>query len=201
MNQSSLLKRGFILEYITLSWNVVDVIIVIIAAYAARSVALAGFGLDSLIEIVASVVVVWQLAGVNQHRERLALRLIGIAFIALVIYIVAQLFYTFFTGVHAVSSVGGIIWIAITLLVMLLLAFGKRTTGQQLQNEVLLTEGRVTLVDAYLAGAVLVGLVLNAILGWWWADPLASLVIVYYGIREAIHALRESRVTTEENVG
>lgn len=75
---------------------------------------------------------------------------------------------------------------------MLLLAFGKRMAGQQLKNEVLLTEGRVTLVDAYLAGAVLLGLVLNALFGWWWADPLASLVIVYYGIREAFHALRES---------
>ena len=80
---------------------------------------------------------------------------------------------------------------------MLLLAFGKRVTGQQLKNEVLLTEGRVTLVDAYLAGAVLVGLALNARFGWWWADPLASLVIVYYGIREAIHALRESAESGE----
>ncbi len=188
----SLLRRGLILEYITLGWNVVGVIIVIIAAYAARSVALAGFGLDSLIEIFASVVVVWQLTGVNLHRERMALRLIGIAFIALVIYIVAQLLFTFLTGTHAVPSIGGIVWISATFIAMLLLAFGKRTTGQQLKNEVLLTEGRVTLVDAYLAGAVLVGLVLNALFGWWWADPLASLVIVYYGIREAIHALRES---------
>jgi divalent metal cation (Fe/Co/Zn/Cd) transporter len=80
---------------------------------------------------------------------------------------------------------------------MLLLAFGKRRTGQQLKNEVLLTEGRVTLVDAYLAGAVLVGLILNALFGWWWTDPLASLVIVYYGIREAIHALHESAQSVE----
>lgn len=75
---------------------------------------------------------------------------------------------------------------------MLLLALGKRITGRQLKNEVLLTEGRVTLVDAYLAGAVLLGLALNALFGWWWADPLASLVILYYGVREAIHALHES---------
>ncbi len=156
-----------------------------------------GFGLDSLIEIFASVVVVWQLTGVNQHRERMALRLIGSAFIALVIYIAAQLIFSFVTGTHAVTSLGGIVWIAATFLTMLLLAFGKRTTGQQLKNEVLLTEGRVTLVDAYLAGAVLVGLLLNALFGWWWADPLASLVIVYYGIREAIHALRESAAQHE----
>jgi Predicted Co/Zn/Cd cation transporters len=192
LNDTALIKRGLLLEYLTLGWNVVGVIIVIIAAYAARSVALAGFGLDSLIEIFASVVVVWQLTGVDQRRERLALRLIGIAFIALVIYILVQLFYTFLMGTHATTSVGGITWITATFIAMLLLAFGKRITGQQLKNEVLLTEGRVTLVDAYLAGAVLVGLVLNASLGWWWADSLASLVIVYYGVREALHALRES---------
>jgi divalent metal cation (Fe/Co/Zn/Cd) transporter len=185
-----LLRRGLMLEYITLGWNVVGVVIVVIAAYLAHSVALAGFGLDSLIEIFASVVVVWQLTGANMHRERLALRLIGIAFCALVVYIVAQLLYTLFTKTHATTSIGGIVWIALTFVVMLLLASGKRVTGQQLKNEVLLTEGRVTLVDAYLAGAVLVGLILNALFGWWWADPLASLVIVYYGIREAIHALR-----------
>lgn len=197
MNQSALLKRGLLLEYLTLGWNVVGVIIVILAAYVARSVALAGFGLDSLIEIFASVVVVWQLTGINLKREHLALRLIGIAFIALVIYIVAQLLYTLLTGTHPATSVGGIIWIAATFIAMLLLASGKRVTGRQLQNEVLLTEGRVTLVDAYLAGAVLLGLVLNALFGWWWADPLAALVIIYYGIREAIHALHESAEARE----
>jgi divalent metal cation (Fe/Co/Zn/Cd) transporter len=199
LSQTALLKRGLLLEYLTLGWNVVGVILVILAAYAARSVALAGFGLDSLIEIFASVVVVWQLRGINLNRERLALCLIGIAFIALVIYIVGQLLYTFLTETHPTTSVGGIVWIAATFIAMLLLAFGKRVTGQQLQNEVLLTEGRVTLVDAYLAGAVLLGLLLNALFGWWWADPLASLVIIYYGIREAIHALYESRAAGKES--
>ena len=198
MSQAALLKRGLLLEYLTLGWNVVGVMLVILAAFAARSVALAGFGLDSLIEIFASVVVVWQLTGVNLKREHRALRLIGIAFIALVIYILAQLLYTFLTGTHPATSVGGIIWIAATFLAMLLLAFGKRVTGRQLHNEVLLTEGRVTLVDAYLAGAVLLGLILNALFGWWWADPLAALVIIYYGIREAIHALHESQEVREK---
>ena len=192
VERARLLRRGLLLEYLTLGWNVVGVVIVIAAAYAARSVALAGFGLDSLIEIFASVVVVWQLTGVNLQRERQALRLIGLAFIALVIYLLAQLLYTFLTGTRPAPSLGGILWIAVTFVAMLLLAFGKRVTGQRLKNEVLLTEGRVTLVDAYLAGAVLVGLLLNALFGWWLADPLASLVIVYYGIREALHAFRES---------
>lgn len=187
-----LLRRGLLLEYCTLGWNVVGVIILLFAAYAARSVALAGFGLDSLIEIFASVVVVWHLTGVHLNRERLALRLIGIAFVFVVVYIAAQLAYTALTRTHPAASMGGIAWTAATFIAMLFLAYGKHVTGQQLGNEVLHTEARVTLIDAYLAGTVLIGLVVNAFVGWWWADPLASLVIVYYGVREARHAFHES---------
>ena len=190
MQQSLLLKRGLILEFLTLGWNVVGVVIVAAAAYAARSVALAGFGLDSLIEIFASVIVVWHLRGVQQHRERLALRLIGGAFFALALYILGQLLVTLLTRTHPAPSVGGIAWLAATFIAMLLLAWGKHVTGKQLGNEVLLTEGKVTRVDAYLAGAVMLGLLLNALLSWWWADPLASLVIVYYGVKEGVHAWR-----------
>jgi len=189
---AQLTRLGLLLEYATLGWNVVGVVILAFAAYAARSVALAGFGLDSLIEIFASVVVVWHLLGIRLDRERTALRLIGIAFVLLVVYIASQLAYTVLARIHPAASAGGIGWTAATFVAMLLLAHGKRVTGERLGNEVLRTESRVTLVDAYLAGAVLIGLALNALAGWWWADPLASLVIVYYGIREARHALHES---------
>lgn len=191
-----LLRRGLLLEYVTLAWNVVGVVVLVLAAFAARSVALAGFGLDSLIEIFASVAVVWQLIGVHRDRERFALRLIGIAFVLLVGYIGAQLAYTVLSRVHPAASAGGIAWTAATFVVMLMLAHGKHATGRQLGNDVLQAEARVTLVDAYLSGAVLVGLALNALLGWWWADPLASLVIVYYGVREARHAFLESAAWT-----
>ncbi|MGZ6385997.1 MAG: cation transporter [Ktedonobacteraceae bacterium] len=194
MVQAQLIRRGLLLEYLTLGWNVVGVIIVVAAAYMARSVALAGFGLDSLIEIFASIVVVWQLLGINQHRERLALCLIGAAFFALAVYILAEIIVTLLTQTHPQPSMVGIVWLAATFIVMLLLAYGKHVTGKQLSNVVLMTEGHVTLIDAYLAGAVLIGLILNALFGWWWADPLASLVIVYYGIREGIHAWRGEEV-------
>ncbi len=188
MVQAPLIRRGLLLEYLTLGWNAVGVVIVAVAAYKARSVALAGFGLDSLIEIFASVIVVWQLLGIKQHRERLALRLIGAAFFALALYILAQIIVILLTELHPAPSIGGIVWLAATFIAMLILAYGKRVTGKQLGNVVLMTEGHVTLIDAYLAGAVLIGLILNALFGWWWADPLASLVIVYYGIREGMHA-------------
>jgi divalent metal cation (Fe/Co/Zn/Cd) transporter len=178
------LQRGLLLEYLTLGWNVVGTVIVVAAALAAGSVALAGFGLDSLIEIFASLVVVWQLKGIHQDRERPALRLIGAAFLLLGAYVLVQSARTLLTAARPASSPAGIAWLAATLLAMLLLARGKHRTGTRLGNRVLLTEGRVTLVDAYLAAAVLVGLVLNALLGWWWADPLAGLVIVFYGFKE-----------------
>lgn len=187
---ATLLARGLRLEYLTLGWNVVGVVAVAFAAIAARSVALAGFGLDSLIEIFASVVVVWQLRGINQGRERMALRLIGTAFFALALYILAQAAYTLVAQIHPARSPLGVAWLAATLAAMLLLAWGKLVTGRQLRNPVLLTEARVTLIDALLAAAVLVGLVLNALLGWWWADPVAALVIVYYGIKEGLTAWR-----------
>jgi divalent metal cation (Fe/Co/Zn/Cd) transporter len=183
-DQQRLLRRGLRLEYLTLGWNVIGSVVVIVAAVAARSVALAGFGLDSLIEIFASVVVVRQLTGASQARERQALRLIGGAFFALALYILGQSVVVLVAQAHPRHSGPGIVWLAATLAAMLLLSYGKRLTGKQLGNAVLTTEARVTLIDAYLAAAVLVGLILNALAGWWWADPLAGLVIVYYGIRE-----------------
>lgn len=192
MQAPALLTRGLRLEYATLAWNVVGSGVVIAAALAAGSVALAGFGLDSLIEIFASVIVVWQLKGTEAGRERRALRLIGAAFVALAVYVLAQAAYTLVAGGHPDTSPAGIAWLAATLAAMLLLAWGKLRTGRQLGNHVLLTEARVTLVDAYLAAAVLAGLLLNAAGGWWWADPLAGLVIVYYGFREGVAAWRDA---------
>lgn len=187
-----LLRRGLRLEYATLAWNVVGTAVIIAAAVRAESAALAGFGLDSLIEIFASTIVVWQLKGVNQSRERTALRLIGIAFFLLSLYVLVQSVYVLVSGQRPGSSPSGIAWLAATVVVMLFLAWGKLATGRRLRNPVLQTEARVTLVDAYLAAAVLVGVVLNGWLGWWWADPLAGLVIVYYGAREGREAWRHA---------
>jgi divalent metal cation (Fe/Co/Zn/Cd) transporter len=187
-----LLQRGLRLEYATLAWNVVGSVLVLVAAAAARSVALAGFGLDSLIEIVASAVVVWQLKGSDKRRERKALRVIGVAFMLLALYIGAQSLYVLAVGFRPHHSQLGIVWLALTALAMFALAYGKSATGRALGNRVLQTEAQVTVIDGLLAVSVLVGLLLNAWLGWWWADPLAAVVIVYYGLREGGAALRET---------
>jgi divalent metal cation (Fe/Co/Zn/Cd) transporter len=183
--QTALLRRGIRLEQATLGWNVAGVVVLTVAATQARSVALAGFGLDSLVEIGASIVVLWELSGTGEARQRTALRLVGGAFLALSAYIAVQSAVVLATAFHPRHSTLGIVWTAITAVVMLALARGKTTTGQALGNPVLTTEGRVTLVDALLAAAVLIGLALNSLVGAWWADPLAGLVIVCYGIREA----------------
>ncbi|MDP9335770.1 MAG: cation transporter [Actinomycetota bacterium] len=179
-----LLRRGFLLERITLGWNVVGIIVLTFAAIMARSVALAGFGLDSLVEIGASTVVLWELSGTGEARQRRAMQLIGIAFVALAIYIAVQSSIVLATAYHPKPSPLGIVWTALTAAAMFALAAGKTRIGAALANPVLMTEGRVTLVDGLLAVSVLVGLTLNATAGAWWADPLAGFVIVLYGVRE-----------------
>lgn len=182
--RTALLRRGFALEYTTLGWNVIGIVVLAVAAVAARSVALAGFGLDSLIEIGASTVVVWELSGTGEARQRRALRLIGVGFAVLALYLLVQSTWVLATGFRPHTSPLGIGWTAITAAVMFALAFGKARAGAALGNPALTTEGRVTLIDGLLAVAVLLGLLLNSALGWWWADPAAGYVLVYYALRE-----------------
>lgn len=157
----------------------------------ARSVALAGFGLDSLIEIGASTVVLWELAGTDDERRHRAMRLIGLAFVALALYLGIQSTVVLVMRFHPHHSVLGIAWTALTAAVMFALAHGKSRTGAALGNPVLIAEGRITLIDGILASAVFAGLVLNAWAGWWWADPLAGYVLLFYAVREARESLRK----------
>ena len=187
---TALLRQGRQLEVMTLGWNVIGVIVLAYAAIAARSVALAGFGVDSVIEIGASTVVLWELSDVAQDRRRRALRMIGLAFGALSIYLAVQSTVVLAVGFRPHHSPFGIAWTAVTALVMFALAAGKARIGRALDNPVLTAEGRVTMIDGILAGAVLLGLVLNASAGWWWADPLAGYVILYYAVREAREMLK-----------
>jgi divalent metal cation (Fe/Co/Zn/Cd) transporter len=189
--RSAALRRGYALEYATLAWNVAGVAVLAWAAIGSRSVALAGFGLDSLIEIGASVVVVWELSGrPSNHgaaRQRRALALIAAAFALLALYLVVQSTVVLAVRHHAHHSTVGIVWTALTAAVMVALAAGKARTGRALGNPVLAAEGRVTLVDAALATAVLAGLALDRTLGWWWADPLAGYVLAAYAARHLLH--------------
>jgi divalent metal cation (Fe/Co/Zn/Cd) transporter len=185
VERGELVRRGFVLEGVTLGWNVVGIFVLVLAAVRARSVALAGFGLDSLIEIGASTVVLWELSNSHQHRQEKALKLIGGAFVALAVYLAIQSTIILVLGDRPHHSPLGIVWTALTAVVMFTLAAGKAVTGKALDNPVLRTEGKVTTIDAILAVAVLTGLSLNVAFGWWWADPVAAYILVYYAAREA----------------
>jgi divalent metal cation (Fe/Co/Zn/Cd) transporter len=180
----TLLRRGFALEYATLAWNVVGIVILAVTAIQARSVALAGLGLDSLVEIGASLVVIWELAGTGEARRRFALRLIGTAFAELAVYLMVQSTVLLATGFHSRYSTVAIAWTAITVVAMFALAAGKARTGAVLGNAVLSSGGRATLIDGLLAAAVLLGLLLNTLIGWWWADPIAGYVLMLWALRE-----------------
>ena len=186
-------RRGLRLEYATLGWNVIEIGSLIAAAVSASSVALAGFALDSFIEIFASIVVVRQLKGVQSLQgDQRALRSIGVAFFLLALYIVIQAAVTLALGIRPEPSPLGIAWLAATCVVMLGLAAGKARTGRLLGNPVLRAEAKVTVLDGALAAGILVGLILNAAFGWWWADIAAGAILVAYGLREGRQHLRQA---------
>lgn len=189
---TTLLRQGKILEYITLGWNIVGVVILTIAAPAAHSVALIAFGFDSLLEIGASTIVIWELNGTGGTRQRKGLRLLSIAFLLLGIYILVQSTCNLIGHTHPAQSVLGITWLILTCTAMVTLALNKFRVGRSLNNSVLLTEGRVTLVDAALAAVVLIGMLLNSWLNWWWADIAAGFILTGYCFWEAAHTWKES---------
>jgi divalent metal cation (Fe/Co/Zn/Cd) transporter len=137
----------------TPAWNVVGIVVLAVAAISAGSVALAGFGLDSLIEIGASTAVLWELAGTGKERQRRALRVMGAAFLVLAGYLSIQSTWALIAGYHPQHSRLGIAWTGITASAMFSLAAGKARTGRALDNPVLITEGRVTTIDGLLAVA------------------------------------------------
>jgi divalent metal cation (Fe/Co/Zn/Cd) transporter len=187
---------GVALEALTLSWNVAGVMVLAVLAMRAHSVALLGFGLDSLIEIGASAVVIWELRGEDPARERRALGVIAVGFVAISLYLAAQSAAVLATRSRPHPSPWGIVWTAATALVMFTLARAKGRLGRRLGRATLIREARVTVIDGFLALAIVVGLALNAGLHWWWADPVSTLTLVVYGLVEARDIANELRART-----
>lgn len=183
-------RRAFLLEYATIGWNLLEAIVAVWAGIMVGSIALVGFGLDSLIEVFAAGVVVWELRGEDKDRQAKALRLIAISFFVLTAYVSVEAIRDLVIGSEAAESTVGIVLAAVSLLVMPLLAVAKRRTGRQLDSPTLLADAMETLLCSYLSAILLVGLLLNATVGWWWADPLAALGIAYLAMREGLEAWR-----------
>jgi divalent metal cation (Fe/Co/Zn/Cd) transporter len=181
-------RRSRLLLGATIAWNSFEAVVAVASGVSAGSVALVGFGFDSVIEVFAACVVLWQLRGPSETRDRLALRLIGLSFFALAAYITVAAVRDLLAADHPAESIVGIALAVASLIIMPALAVAKRRTGQQLGSVTVVAESSQTLLCAYLSAVLLAGLVLNATLGWWCADPLAGLVIAALALREGREA-------------
>ena len=182
-------RRGRRLEYATTAWNVLEAVVAIASGLAVHSLALVAFGLDSCVEVFASIVVLWHLGGATEEadpaRARRATRLIAGAFAALGVYLLVQAVRGFVTRITPASSLVGTVFIAATVVVMFVLAWGKRRTGQALDNRPLVANASMTFIDGCLAAGILVALLADRLFGWWWADPLAAAIVGLVALSEA----------------
>jgi divalent metal cation (Fe/Co/Zn/Cd) transporter len=181
-------RRASLLAWIGFGWHVIEAAISIAAGAVAGSVALIGFGTDSLIEAGAGLVVLWLMAGTRSasaSAERRAQKLIAASFVVLAGYVAAEALGDLIAGHHPEASWVGIALSVLTLATMPRLAAAKRRVGQRLGSSATASESRQTMLCAYLSAGLLVGLTANALLGWWWADPIVALAIGGVALREA----------------
>jgi divalent metal cation (Fe/Co/Zn/Cd) transporter len=197
-DRASVERRALRLEYATIAWNIGEAALTVSLGIAAGSLALIGFGVDSVVEVFASLVVVWHLrssradhSADHADRTRLALRLTATAFLVLAVVLTGAAISDLISGRRAGESLWGIAYLAITAVVMFGLATMKRRAGRELGSAPLLSEAQMTLLDGLLATATLIGLAVNAAFGWWWADPTAALIV-------AVAAANEARENWEE---
>ena len=174
----------------TITYNVVEAIIAISAGTVAGSIALIGFGLDSVIEVSSAAAVAWQFSAPDpERREQVALRVIAGSFFALAAYVTVEALRTLIAESEPERSTVGIVLVAISVVVMPFLSWAQRRAGRELGSASAVADSRQTLLCTYLSAGVLVGLVLNAALGWWWADPVVALGLAVVAVREGRDAL------------
>lgn len=175
----------------TIAYNVVEAVVAITAGRAASSSALVGFGLDSVVEVLSAAAVAWQFAAPDpEARERTAMRLVAVAFFALAAFVTVEAARALLGAAEPDRSTVGIVLAAVSLVVMPGLSWFERRTGRELGSASAVADSRQTLLCAWLSAVLLAGLVLHGALGWWWADPLAALVIAAWAVREGREAWR-----------
>ena len=193
LERAWLVRRARLLAWLGLGWHAVEAAVAIGAGIAASSVALVGFGADSLVEGVASIVVLWRFAAAraaSEDAERRPPRRIGASFVVIAVYVAVESARALAGGHEPEASWVGIALSAATLVTMPPLAMAKTRLGARLGSAATAGEGRQNMLCAYLSAALLVGLVANAALGWWWADPVAALLIAAVALREGREAWR-----------
>ena len=182
---------------LTIAYNVIEAAIALMAGAAASSSALLGFGLDSVVEVASAAFVAWQFSAPDpRSRERLTLRLIAVAFFALALVVSADATRAVISGDAPEHSSVGIALAALSLAIMPAVAWFERRTGEELGSPTAVADSRQLLLCSYLSAALLVGLLLNSLLGWWWADPLAALAIAGFAVREGREAWKGDACAT-----
>ena len=184
-------RRAQLLAGASVTWNVVEAVIAITAGVVAGSIALIGFGLDSVVEVSSGLIILWQFRhALPESRERTALRLMAVSFFALAAYVSFESVRALVTGAEPDASPVGIALASLSLVVMPFLSWAQRRTGRELGSNAVVADSTQTLLCTYLSAVLLVGLVLNATLGWSWADPIAGLVIAAVAVKEGREAWR-----------
>ncbi|MBM7490774.1 divalent metal cation (Fe/Co/Zn/Cd) transporter [Micromonospora luteifusca] len=186
-----LARRVRLLVAATITYNVIEAVVAITAGAAASSTALIGFGLDSVIEVSSAAAVAWQFAGRDpEAREKVALRIIAVSFFALAAYVTVESVRALAGSGEAEHSTVGLVLAALSLLIMPVLSYAQRRTGRELGSRSAVADSKQTLLCTYLSAVVLVGLGLNSLFGWSWADPVAALVIAVVAVKEGREAWR-----------
>ena len=195
MERTVVVRRGRKLEYFTVAWNALEGLVAVIAGAVAGSISLVGFGIDSFIEVTSGATLLWRMsvdADVErrERNERRALRTVGACFLALAAYIVYQSAMDLWSKKAPEHSIPGIVLACVSLIVMPLLSRAKRKVGRALGSVAMHADAKQTEFCTYLSGILLVGLLLNALFGLWWADPIAGLVMVPIIAREGVGGLQ-----------
>lgn len=184
-------RRAQLLAGATVAYNAVEAVVSIAAGVAASSIALIGFGLDSVVEMSSGLIILWQFRHpMPETRERRALRAIAWSFFALAAYVTFESVRTLVLREEAEHSTIGIVIAALSLMIMPALSWAQRRTGRALGSSTVVADSKQTLLCTYLSAVLLVGLLLNSTLGWWWADPLVGLVVAWLAVREGREAWR-----------
>jgi divalent metal cation (Fe/Co/Zn/Cd) transporter len=194
-SRTALVRRGLALNYLTIGYNVLEAIVALGAGIVAGSVALVGFGLDSVIEVTASGAAQWRLRSDLDHArrervERATLRIIGWSFLALAGYVVVDSANALLRHEPPERSVVGLVLLALSSVVMPVLARAKRRVARAMTSRALEADAMQTSLCAYLSVVALAGVALNAVLGWWWADPVAALAMTPIIAREGLEGIR-----------
>ncbi|WP_433274351.1 cation transporter [Actinosynnema sp. CS-041913] len=189
--RAALTRRVRWLVGATIAYNVVEAAVALTAGTVASSTALIGFGLDSVIEVASALAVAWQFSGADpEARERVALKVIAVSFFALAAYVTVESVRSLVAAEPAAPSTVGVVLAAVSLLVMPFLSHAQRRAGRELGSAGAVADSKQTLLCTYLSGVLLVGLLLNGVLGWWWADPVVALAIGAVAVREGRTAWR-----------